>query len=78
MQIIAPPPHSSLSAYHHISKTIEASRVHLFDIVTQYRAIFPDDDAVKMSYGSQSGSEGCIEGALFYTWVNAKVGTKVV
>ena len=64
-----------MSAYHHISKTIEASRVHLFDIVTQYRAIFPDDDAIKMSYSSQTNSDDCVKGALFYTWVNAKVSS---
>lgn len=58
--------------YHHISKTIEASRVHLFDIVTQYRAIFPDDDSILSSYSSSSGSS-YVEGALFYSWVNEKV-----
>ena len=62
------------AAYHHISKTIEVSRVHLFDIVTQYRAIFPDDDVVRTSYtSSEGGGERRVEGALFYSWVNEKV-----
>ena len=61
------------AAYHHISKTIEVSRVHLFDIVTQYRAIFPDDDVVRSSYTSSEGGGGRVEGALFYSWVNEKV-----
>ena len=62
------------SAYHHISKTIEASRVHLFDVVTQYRAIFPDDDSVRVNYGGpKTKGEGPVDGALFYSWVNDKV-----
>ena len=58
----------SFLAYQHLSKTIEASRVHLFDIMTQYRAIFPDDDPLII--GQSSGS---LLGGLFYQWVNEKV-----
>ena len=71
----------SHAAYNHINKTIELSRVHLFDIVTQYRAIFPDDDSVKLSLSSShgvgggggGGGRGAVEGVLFYSWVNEKV-----
>lgn len=56
-------------AYHHLSKSIEVSRVHLFDIVTQYRAIFPDDDTLHHS----SSSQPHLDGALFYAWLGSKV-----
>ncbi|XP_037091969.1 conserved oligomeric Golgi complex subunit 8-like [Pollicipes pollicipes] len=53
--------------YHHISKTIEVSRVSLFDIVTQYRAVFSDESALL-----QAGADEAAP-AIFYEWINLKV-----
>ena len=64
---------SPATAYHHLSRCVEVSRVHLFDIVTQYRAIFPDDDS---SYSTQPGRTH-LDGALFYTWLGSKVSVAV-
>lgn len=64
-----------ITAYYHISKTIEVSRVHLFDIITQYRAVFPDDDPL-LSAGSSNQANTTKPVAIFYCWLIQKVKIK--
>lgn len=56
-------------AYAHITKTIEENRIHLFDIITQYRAIFSDDDAT----GLAAKTAELNETKLFFCWLQHKV-----
>lgn len=56
--------------YVHITKTIEENRIHLFDIITQYRAIFSDED-VALSFTNTKSELN--ESKLFYVWLQHKI-----
>ena len=58
----------SADAYTYITKTVEASRVHLFDIITQYKAVFSHVTDV-----SQDQSSGLLAG-----WVLERVSKFLV
>lgn len=52
----------------HLTKTIELSRIHLFNIITQYRAMFNDDDILI------SNRDPIInESAIFHHWIEEKL-----
>ncbi|XP_077524937.1 conserved oligomeric Golgi complex subunit 8 isoform X1 [Amblyomma americanum] len=57
-------------AYTHLTRVVEACRVHLFDIVTQYRAIFSDDDPLA---GLGSRDPDTLDAAIFYSWITSQV-----
>ncbi|XP_015928147.2 conserved oligomeric Golgi complex subunit 8 [Parasteatoda tepidariorum] len=56
--------------YDHVMKVIESSRVHLFDITTQYRAIFSDEDPLLLVREDLKGN--C---AIFQSWITWKIQT---
>eukprot|EP01114_Cavostelium_apophysatum_P013075 TRINITY_DN3086_c0_g3_i1.p1 TRINITY_DN3086_c0_g3~~TRINITY_DN3086_c0_g3_i1.p1 ORF type:complete len:590 (-),score=143.50 TRINITY_DN3086_c0_g3_i1:10-1779(-) len=49
------------NAYNYLTKLTDYSRTHLFDIITQYRAIFSDD--------SSAQDEPLEDGGLLYGWM---------
>lgn len=72
-------------AQQHLTKTIEVTRVNLFNVITQYRAIFPDEetkapnDTIPMETRTNKRfyMEGlkCNGDRLFQSWMHAKVHT---
>jgi len=57
-------------AYIHITRTMEVMRVHLFDVVTQYRAIFSDDT---FSMDQEGHPVPCDNRLLFSSWLSRKI-----
>lgn len=53
-------------ALQHLSRTVELSRVHLFSIITQYRAVFGDSET-EIAHSSSNYN------TLFYSWIMEKV-----
>lgn len=53
-------------------RTIELSRIHLFNIITQYRAVFSDDESVLSSTKQHSLSDSTI----FHSWIIDKVSVE--
>lgn len=58
------------NANHHLTKAIEVTRVTLFNIITQYRAIFNDDEHSPLA----DNTDNVNQNLLFYSWVKDKVG----
>lgn len=54
---------------HHLTKTVEVTRVNLFNIITQYRAIFNDEESMPIS----SLKHEINENIIFYTWINDRI-----
>lgn len=52
-----------------MAKTIELSRIHLFNIITQYKAMFNDDELIIPGRDLTLN-----ESAIFYHWLEEKVG----
>ncbi|XP_058463297.1 conserved oligomeric Golgi complex subunit 8 [Malaya genurostris] len=62
-------------AHMHLTKTIEATRVNLFNIITQYRAIFSeDDDTSSSSFSTISTDQYCgDESKIFHSWLHDRI-----
>lgn len=58
--------------YLHITRTVEACRVHLFDVITQYRAIFSDEEPLLPPTVAASQAQ-VSEAAIFHGWVVQQV-----
>lgn len=52
-------------------KTIELSRIHLFNIITQYRAMFNDDD-----HHASNRDSVINDSAIFYQWLEEKANIR--
>ncbi|XP_022220868.2 conserved oligomeric Golgi complex subunit 8 [Drosophila obscura] len=67
---------ATADAQQHLTKTIEITRINLFNIITQYRAIFPEEEAAaKATGGSLRPLQGvsCNGDRLFQAWLHNKI-----
>lgn len=74
-------------AQQYLNKIIEVTRVNLFNVITQYRAIFPDEHTnpasdhmnMDLSSGQYYYMDGisCNGDRLFQSWIHRKVPTYI-
>lgn len=65
------------AAQQHLTKTIEITRINLFNIITQYRAIFPEEENVgKSTTLKPLQGVSCNGDRLFQAWLHNKVSIK--
>uniref|UniRef100_H2YMK8 Conserved oligomeric Golgi complex subunit 8 n=1 Tax=Ciona savignyi TaxID=51511 RepID=H2YMK8_CIOSA len=62
---------SESEAFERITRIIEICRVHLFDIVTQYRAIFTDDLDIYLTNNTKTTTSS--NASIFYCWINYRI-----
>ncbi|XP_067624880.1 conserved oligomeric Golgi complex subunit 8 [Eurosta solidaginis] len=60
-------------AQQHLNKTIEVSRVNLFNIITQYRAIFPEEEQAAAPVVKPLQGVTCEGERLFQAWLHRKI-----
>lgn len=59
-----------IAASFHLNKTIEVTRVNLFTVVTQYRAIFNDDEHSPLA---SVKNQNMNHNVIFFSWISDKV-----
>lgn len=64
-----------LLATHHLNKTIEVTRVNLFNIATQYKAIFNDDEHSPLA---EVKNQNVNHNVIFFSWINDKVRAQYI
>ncbi|EDV98808.1 GH13522 [Drosophila grimshawi] len=65
----------TVDAQQHLTKTIEVTRINLFNIITQYRAIFPDGEQAVGKSSNLKSLQGvsCNGDRLFQAWLHNKI-----
>ncbi|ELR22393.1 golgi family protein, putative [Acanthamoeba castellanii str. Neff] len=59
--------------YTYLNKLIDSCRVHVFDIITQYRAIFPDDNLAVAAAASPAPRERESGVGILHSWLTQKI-----
>lgn len=53
----------------YLSAVIDVTRVNIFNIVTQYKAVFTDDEIITR--------QNDLKNSIFHSWLNKRVSDKI-